>query len=181
MLTVLWCQEGYGQFWWTEGPSRGDKYIGYFRADEREGEGSYYFSNGDVFTGGWRAGLQHGPGYQTFPNGNILDGSWLDGQRDGVFIFVFPGVCLWQTTLTRDPALVTLKSKALLLFAGFFLVDARHLVSRENRSSPFQLESEELKGVQDPRLSVDCSHYSHGHDSRPNHHVVTEQKEGLVI
>ena len=95
------CQEGYGQFWWTEGPSRGDKYIGFFMSDQRHGEGSYYFANGDVFTGGWRAGQQHGPGYQTFPNGNILDGSWHNGQRHGVFIFVFPNGARYQTVFQR--------------------------------------------------------------------------------
>ena len=45
----------------------------------------------------------------------------LLGCLAAVFIFIFPGVCLWQTTLTQDPSLVALKSKALLLFAGFFL------------------------------------------------------------
>ena len=53
------------------------------------------------------------------PNiGVVID---LLGCLAAVFIFIFPGICLWQTTLTKDPALGSLKSKALLLFAGFFL------------------------------------------------------------
>ena len=53
------------------------------------------------------------------PNiGVVID---LLGCLAAVFIFIFPGVCLWQTTLTKDPGLVSLKSKALLLFAAFFL------------------------------------------------------------
>ena len=53
------------------------------------------------------------------PNiGVVID---LLGCLAAVFIFIFPGVCLWQTTLTNDPDLVSLKSNALLLFAGFFL------------------------------------------------------------
>ena len=53
------------------------------------------------------------------PNiGVVID---LLGCLAAVFIFIFPGVCLWQTTLTTDPEVGYLKSKVLLLFAGFFL------------------------------------------------------------
>ena len=45
-------QEGFGQFWWTVGRHAGEKYVGGFVAEKREGQGSYYFRNGDVFTGG---------------------------------------------------------------------------------------------------------------------------------
>ena len=44
-------QEGFGQFWWTQGRNAGEKYIGQFLAEKREGRGSYFFRNGDVFTG----------------------------------------------------------------------------------------------------------------------------------
>ena len=46
----------------------------------------------------------------------------LLGSLAAVFIFIFPGVCLWQTTLSQNPELATTKSRSLLLFAGFFLV-----------------------------------------------------------
>merc|ERR1719189_1984579 len=46
----------------------------------------------------------------------------LLGSLAAVFIFVFPGVCLWQTTLNQDPDLTSKKSIGLLLFAAFFLV-----------------------------------------------------------
>jgi len=46
----------------------------------------------------------------------------LLGSLAAVFIFIFPGVCLWQTTLSQDPDLSARKSICLLIFAGFFLV-----------------------------------------------------------
>jgi hypothetical protein len=51
-LAITLCpEEGFGQFWWTEGRHAGEKYVGQFAADTRAGKGSYYFANGDVFTG----------------------------------------------------------------------------------------------------------------------------------
>merc|ERR1712202_109315 len=49
------------------------------------------------------------------------------GSFAAIFIFVFPGICLLQTSLTRDPSLLTKKTifKVILAFAfvvlGFFL------------------------------------------------------------
>ena len=50
-LCIPHNQEGFGQFWWTQGSSAGEKYIGQFLAERREGRGSYFFRNGDVYTG----------------------------------------------------------------------------------------------------------------------------------
>jgi len=44
------------------------------------------------------------------------------GSLAAIFIFVFPGVCLLQVTLMRDPSLVRRKSKFNIFFAICFLV-----------------------------------------------------------
>jgi len=44
------------------------------------------------------------------------------GSLAAVFIFIFPGICLLQTTLTRDPSMVRTKSKWKILMATLFLV-----------------------------------------------------------
>jgi len=46
----------------------------------------------------------------------------LLGSLAAIFIFTFPGLCLFQTTLNQDPDLTSRKSIMLLLFAAFFLV-----------------------------------------------------------
>ena len=86
----LFVQEGSGQFWWTDGGNAGDKYVGEFSRDERNGHGVYYFKNGDIFAGRWLAGRQAGPGRILYRNGNHMEGRWENGQRTGPFLFTFP-------------------------------------------------------------------------------------------
>ena len=90
MIVLFDPKEGAGQFWWTDGPNAGDKYVGEFAQDERTGHGVYYFRNGDIFAGRWQSGRQAGPGRILYRNGNHMAGRWENGRRTGVFLFTFP-------------------------------------------------------------------------------------------
>jgi len=58
----------------------GDVYVGQFKNDEREGQGTYYFTNkpfaGDVYEGQWKNSLMHGKGTYTWQNGEKLSGTF---------------------------------------------------------------------------------------------------------
>ena len=55
-------KQGFGQFWWTTGKHKGDKYIGQFNQDQRHGYGQYIFENDNAYDGNWVEGRQHGQG-----------------------------------------------------------------------------------------------------------------------
>ena len=55
-------KEGFGQFWWTVGPHAGDKYVGQFSRNKRNGYGQYFFANGNIYDGNWSDGKQDGQG-----------------------------------------------------------------------------------------------------------------------
>jgi len=45
----------------------------------------------------------------------------LLGSLAAVFIFIFPGLCLLQSTLLEDPGIVELRNKFKIMLAAFFL------------------------------------------------------------
>ena len=63
--------------------ANGEKYIGEYRDDKRNGQGTYMFSNGAKYVGEWRDDKRHGQGTFTFPNGDKYVGEVRDGKEDG--------------------------------------------------------------------------------------------------
>lgn len=44
---------------------------------EKQGQGTFYYSNGDKYVGNWRRDNQYGQGTYHFQNGDIMEGLWL--------------------------------------------------------------------------------------------------------
>jgi hypothetical protein len=64
----------------------GDKYVGDFLNNKRNGEGSYYYLNGSYFKGNWKNNLKHGKGkYYDKGNNMTVEGEWENNKIDNIF------------------------------------------------------------------------------------------------
>ena len=70
-----------GQFTGTF--ANGDKYVGEFKDDTIEGQGTYTFANGDKYVGEYKDNMMNGQGIYTFANGNKYDGEFRDHKFNG--------------------------------------------------------------------------------------------------
>ena len=66
-----------------EGPNKGDNYVGEFKDDMANGQGTYTWASGDIFVGEWKDNKMYGQGTYTFANGDILDGYWKKNKFKG--------------------------------------------------------------------------------------------------
>ncbi|MEY4861289.1 MAG: hypothetical protein RL059_988, partial [Bacteroidota bacterium] len=64
--------------------SNGDRHDGGYSNDQRNGFGSYYWSNGDQYHGEWRQGMMCGSGFKEIANGDRFEGEW---KNDQAFIY----------------------------------------------------------------------------------------------
>jgi hypothetical protein len=61
--------------------SNGDIYEGEFVRGEREGIGTYYYTEkGDVYKGSWKSGYKDGSGTYGYKNGKVIKGIWERGK-----------------------------------------------------------------------------------------------------
>ncbi|MFM7255076.1 MAG: hypothetical protein ACKO3C_05380, partial [Betaproteobacteria bacterium] len=63
--------------------SNGNKYVGKYRDDKRNGQGTLTFIDGRKHVGEWRDDKIHGQGTLTFPNGEKYVGEWRDDKIQG--------------------------------------------------------------------------------------------------
>lgn len=72
--------------------SNNDKYVGGWKDDEYEGEGTYTWQNGTNYTGQFKAGKMCGKGIfiktcntgkRVYANKNIYEGIWEDSCKHG--------------------------------------------------------------------------------------------------
>jgi hypothetical protein len=61
----------------------GDRYIGEFKNNDRNGQGAYTFVDGRQYVGQFKDGNYDGFGTFIFPNGEKYVGQWKDSQRNG--------------------------------------------------------------------------------------------------
>ena len=57
----------------------GSKYVGNFTNHERDGQGTYYYTNGDKYVGEWKKSSVHGKGTWFLNNGD----RWVGELRNG--------------------------------------------------------------------------------------------------
>jgi hypothetical protein len=62
----------------------GIKYVGEFKDDKFNGQGTYTFTNGDKYVGEWKDGKANGQGMYTFVNGYKYVGEFKDDKRNGL-------------------------------------------------------------------------------------------------
>ena len=67
----------------------GNKYVGGFKDGKKDGKGTYTWSNGDKYVGEYKDDKRNGQGTYTWPNGNKYVGELKDGKYNGQGIFKF--------------------------------------------------------------------------------------------
>ena len=68
--------------WGTFADADGNKYVGEWKNDKKNGRGTDFYSNGDKFVGEFKNDNKH-RGTYTFLNGGEYDGEFMDGQPNG--------------------------------------------------------------------------------------------------
>ena len=66
-----------------------DKYVGELKDGKPNGQGTYTFANGDKYVGEWKDNQKHGQGTYTFANGEKYVGEWKDGKNNGQGAFTW--------------------------------------------------------------------------------------------
>ena len=79
-------QACFGERTWPDGA----RYVGEFRGDLRNGQGTYVLPNGDRYVGEWRDGKFHGQGTFTSADGRRYTGEWRDDKRHGQGTWTHP-------------------------------------------------------------------------------------------
>ena len=77
-------KHGYGTFYFNDG----EKYVGDWKNDKYDGNGTYYFNtSNDVdeekFEGHWKNGKRNGQGTSYFRNGDRLEANFRNNEKDG--------------------------------------------------------------------------------------------------
>src|SRR5215472_6517344 len=60
----------------------GSRYVGEFRDNKKNGQGTLTFANGDKYVGAWSDGKENGQGTYTFSDGDKYVGDWRDSKRN---------------------------------------------------------------------------------------------------
>ena len=69
--------------------SSGNKYVGEYRDNKRNGQFTVTYANGNKYVGEYRDNKRNGQGTSTFPNGNKYVGEYRDSKRNGQGTFTF--------------------------------------------------------------------------------------------
>jgi hypothetical protein len=67
----------------------GNKYVGEFKGNQKNGRGTSTFADGDKYVGEYKDGKYNGRGTYTSANGNEYVGEYKDGKRNGQFIVTY--------------------------------------------------------------------------------------------
>ena len=78
-------KNGQGTFDWTNG----SKYIGQWKDNKRNGQGVYTYKDGEKYTGEFKDDLRNGKGIYEWKNGDKYDGEWKDGNMTGKGVYTF--------------------------------------------------------------------------------------------
>ena len=55
-------------------------YVGEYKADEYDGEGTVVYLDGSSYQGAFKDGMKHGPGKLTTSDGKSKEGKWREDQ-----------------------------------------------------------------------------------------------------
>ena len=61
-------------YYYNREPFTGDKYVGYWKNNKREGKAIYYFNNGNRYEGDWKDDKIEGKGIFYWNSGNKYEG-----------------------------------------------------------------------------------------------------------
>ena len=69
----------FGTYSWYDG----DKYVGEWKDDKKNGQGTYTSAGGDKYVGEYQDDMQHGQGIYTYASGSKYIGGYKDGKKNG--------------------------------------------------------------------------------------------------
>ena len=67
----------------------GDVYVGEYRNNQRNGQGTFKWSHGDRYVGEWRNGKRDGHGVFYYSNGDRSEGAFADDKQNGEGVYYF--------------------------------------------------------------------------------------------
>jgi len=72
-------------------PKSGNKYVGEFKNDKRNGQGTFTCDSGSKYIGEWKDDKRNGQGTSTFGSGDKHVGEFKDNKRNGQGTFYYLG------------------------------------------------------------------------------------------
>jgi hypothetical protein len=66
------------------------RYVGGFKANQKEGPGVLTQADGTVYEGTYLAGRRVGRGIERGTDGSVYDGEWTHGKKEGEGKFTYP-------------------------------------------------------------------------------------------
>jgi hypothetical protein len=158
--------------------NNGNEYVGEWRDDERNGQGTFTFADGEKYVGQWKDGQPNGLGTYTFLTGHKFDGNFKDGQPNGVATFLnFSGTKHWVQSFSRD----TQRSPANpFLPAAAIQAAAPDPIKAERDRLAADLEASRKK-QQELEEQLRVSQATSAPNTRPALSVPTERRVALVI
>ena len=85
----------------------GNKYVGEFKDDKRNGQGTFTFADGEKYVGEFKDDKRNGQGTYTYADGEKYVGELKDDKRNGQGIFYLANGSISQSGDWRDNSLVT--------------------------------------------------------------------------
>ena len=89
------CPSDKSQMWnnciATETYPSGDRYIGEWKDNKKNGKGTYIFVQGGEYIGDWKDDNSNGQGTFTYSSGEKYTGEWKDGKAFGKGTFSYAG------------------------------------------------------------------------------------------
>ena len=87
------CENGTGTMNYPSGT-----YVGEWKDDLRNGQGTYKWTNGDIYKGKWIEDKRHGQGQYTWHDGSIYKGNYSHGIRSGYGIYYYVNGSIYEGT-----------------------------------------------------------------------------------
>ena len=87
--------------------SSGDKYVGEFKDNQRNGQGTFTFAEGSKYVGEYKDDKRNGQGTFTYAEGSKYVGEFKDGNRNGQGIYYLSNGSISQSGVWSDNRLVT--------------------------------------------------------------------------
>ena len=67
----------------------GEKYVGEWKDNKKDGQGTYTFPDGENYVGEYKNGEKNGLGTNTFPDGDKFVGEYKNGEKNGLGTYTF--------------------------------------------------------------------------------------------
>lgn len=81
---------------------RREIYVGFWREDQKHGQGVMHWTNGDKYEGNWYEDQKSGKGCMKYKNGDTYSGFWRDNQKQGDGLMKFNDGNEYIGTWTED-------------------------------------------------------------------------------